>query len=156
MATEIERKFLITTLPENLIGALEPNHILQGYLAVHEDKTEVRIRQFGGQYWQTIKSPGHLSRLEFELLIEEQLFHDLWPLTKGRNLKKNRFNIPYHGKTIELDIYLENLTGLIVAEVEFKSMEECESFLPPDWFDREISGVREYKNFTLASEGLPQ
>ena len=156
MATEIERKYLITSLPENLLGQLAPNNILQGYIAVHEDKTEVRIRKFAGQYWQTIKSPGHLSRLEFELPIEEPLFHDLWPLTKGRNLEKNRYEIPYQNKTIELDIYTKELTGLVVAEVEFKSMDDCNSFIPPDWFDREISGIRAYKNFVLASEGLPQ
>lgn len=156
MATEIERKYLITNLPQNLLDGLKPNNILQGYIAVHADKTEVRIRKFAHQYWQTIKSPGHLSRLEFELPIEEQLFHQLWPLTEGRNLEKNRYNIPYQDNLIELDVYTGELTGLIVAEVEFQSMDDCNSFIPPDWFAREISGVRTYKNFVLASEGLPQ
>ncbi|MEQ8713840.1 MAG: CYTH domain-containing protein [Cyclobacteriaceae bacterium] len=156
MATEIERKYLISTLPENLLAGQIANPILQGYIAVHEDKTEVRIRRFGGQYWQTIKSPGHLSRLEFELPIDEKLFHELWPLTQGRNLEKNRYDIPYLGKTIELDVYTGHLSGLMVAEVEFESIEESNRFTPPDWFGKEISGIRKYKNFILASEGLPQ
>ncbi|MEQ9297212.1 MAG: CYTH domain-containing protein [Cyclobacteriaceae bacterium] len=156
MATEIERKYLITTLPENLLDERKVNPILQGYIAVHEDKTEVRIRRFGGQYWQTIKSPGHLSRLEFELPIDKKLFHELWPLTEGRNLEKSRYNIPYREKVIELDVYSGHLTGLMVAEVEFESMEECDSFTPPVWFGEEISGERKYKNFVLSSEGLPE
>lgn len=156
MAVEIERKYLITTLPNDILQDLPPNYIRQGYIAVHEDKTEVRIRQFGRQFWQTIKSPGHLSRLEFEWQIDEELFRALWPLTTGRNLEKTRYNIPYREKTIELDVYTGHLDGLVVAEVEFTDMEDCEHFVAPEWFDREISGVRAYKNFVLASEGLPQ
>ena len=156
MAIEIERKYLVTSLPDNLLQGLSPHRILQGYIAVHEDKTEVRIRKFDDQYWQTIKSPGHLSRLEFELPIDGSLFHDLWPLTAGRNLEKNRYHIPYQDSTIELDVYAGHLSGLMVAEVEFKNMDECDQFDAPDWFIKEISGHRVYKNFVLASEGLPR
>ncbi len=156
MAIEIEKKYLIRTLPEKLIVDLHPNNILQGYIAVHEDKTEVRIRKFGEDYWQTIKSPGHLSRQEYEWNITQEQFHQLWPLTEGRNLTKNRYLIPYQERKIELDVYAGRLTGLVVAEVEFDSMKECSAFTPPGWFDEEISGVRKYKNFILASEGLPQ
>lgn len=156
MAIEIEKKYLITDLPKGTVEKLTPNNILQGYIAVHEDKTEVRVRKYDDIYWQTIKSPGHLSRQEFEWQITEDQFQQLWPLTSGRNLEKNRFVIPHEDKLIELDVYAGNLEGLIVAEVEFNSMAECESFIAPPWFAKEISGERQFKNFILASEGLPQ
>ncbi len=154
MAIEIERKWLIKNVPEKVLKDIDPIRILQGYIAVHEDKTEVRVRQFGDAYWQTIKSPGHISRQEFELPISKELFEQLYKLTKGRQLIKQRYLVPFGELKIELDEYLEDLTGLWVAEVEFNSLEIANSFVAPDWFAEEISGVSKYKNFTLASKGL--
>jgi adenylate cyclase len=155
MAVEIERKWLIKSVPKDILEKSNPLRILQGYIAVHEDKTEVRVRQFGDAYWQTIKSPGHISRKEFELPISKELFEQLYELTKGRQLIKQRYIVPFGSLKIEIDEYLEDLKGLWVAEVEFNSLELANSFVAPDWFAEEISGVSKYKNFTLASKGLP-
>jgi len=43
---EIERRFLIRSLPENL-DHYPHEDIVQGYLAIAEDGTEVRLRQKG-------------------------------------------------------------------------------------------------------------
>jgi CYTH domain-containing protein len=154
MAIEIERKWLIKSVPKEILDLTNPVKIMQGYIAVHEDKTEVRIRQFGDAYWQTIKSPGHISRQEFEMPISKELFDQLYELTKGRQLIKQRHIVPLGSLTIELDEYMEDLKGLWVAEVEFSSMELANSFTAPTWFAEEISGVSKYKNFVLASKGL--
>lgn len=155
LATEIERKWLLNQAPTDIVAELTPIPIDQGYIAVHDDKTEVRVRKYGTEYWQTIKSPGHISRKEFEIPISQVLYKELFELTNGRNLQKNRFIVPYSSFRIEIDQYLGHLSGLWVAEVEFENLEQCNSFDPPNWFGKEITGQPAYKNYTLASIGLP-
>lgn len=157
MAIEIERKFYVEKLPDQILQGYEAIEIRQGYLAIHEDFTEVRIRSMNNTYWQTVKTAGNqLSRTEIEFTIKKEHFDALWPLTKGRSLSKTRYNIPYNQYLIDLDIYKDNLQGIIVAEVEFTSEEEAKAFIPPDWFTREITGVKAFKNFILATKGKPQ
>lgn len=156
MAIEIERKFYVEKLPDQLLEGYAAIEIRQGYLAIHEDFTEVRIRSMNNTYWQTVKTAGsQLSRTEIEFPLKKELFDELWPLTKGRNLSKTRYNIPYHKFLVDLDVYQESLQGIIVAEVEFTSEEEAKAFTPPDWFSREITGVKAFKNFILATRGKP-
>ena len=56
---EIERKFLVETLPDNC-DRESYEHIVQGYLAITDDGTEVRLRRKGDQYFQTVKGPGDM------------------------------------------------------------------------------------------------
>ena len=73
---EIERKFLVTTLPDDL-DSRPHNEIFQGYLAIGADGSEVRLRRKGAQHYQTIKSAGGLSRAEYEIELTQDQFQ-LW------------------------------------------------------------------------------
>jgi CYTH domain-containing protein len=69
---EIERKFLIDSLPEEIKEELKkssPEEIRQGYIALEEDGVEVRIRQKGDNFYQTIKSGEKGQRKEIEIEI---------------------------------------------------------------------------------------
>lgn len=152
--TEIERKFLVQAEPGDL--AIESRErIAQGYLAVASDGSEVRVRAIGDRFRLTVKSGGGEVRDESEVAISKALFEELWPLTEGRRVTKERLRIPYRGRTIELDIYDGELSGLRVAEVEFGSVEESRDFDPPPWFGPEVTGRGAFKNQTLAREGMP-
>ncbi len=151
---EIERKFIIESLPQNLDKY--PRHeILQGYLAIIEDGTEVRIRQKGQKHYLTVKSGGRLQRDEVEIELTHDQFTRLWPLTIGKRIEKVRYELEHAGNLIELDVYRSSLKGLVTAEVEFQSMEDSESFVPPEWFGREVTQDERYKNKSLAVSGLP-
>ena len=39
---------------------------------------------------------------------------------------------------------------LIMAEVEFGSREAAEAFVPPEWFDEEVTYNKEYHNSYMA------
>ena len=65
---------------------------------------------------------------------------------------KTRYYIPYDKHTIELDIYEGIFKGLIVAEVEFESLDEANLFTPPAWFGEDISNNIEYRNKILATK----
>ncbi len=152
---EIERKFLLRTLPPGLDDA-PAQVIVQGYLALTPEGVEVRVRRKGDQHFLTIKHGGSLSRIEVELPLPAPEFDTLWPLTAGRRLRKTRREWPGpDGLTVEIDLYEDTLAGLQVAEVEFPDEENAHRFQPPDFFGREITGAPEYRNETLTRVGLP-
>jgi len=155
---EIERKFLIKTLPQDL----EQNpysEIEQGYIMVAESGQEIRVRrekiEEEESYYQTIKGIGSTIRQEIEMVLSEEQFQILWPQTEGRRIKKRRYLIPQDGHEIHLDVYKNGLSGHATAEVEFPTVEEMEAFNAPEWFGEDVSTRREYKNQSLALYGLP-
>ena len=151
---EIERKFLVLTLPADL-SRHSSHEIAQGYLALTPEGVEVRVRRKGGKHFLTVKHGPGLSRIEVELPLAAGDFDTLWPLTEGRRLRKTRHEIPWRdGRTVELDVYADRLEGLWVAEVEFDDEASARAFEPPDFFGREITGDPEYRNEKLAREGL--
>ena len=150
---EVERKWLVTKLPD--LTGLKGKEVVQGYIAVTADGTEVRVRQKGDEYFQTIKSDGGLVRGEIEIELTKAQYDDLWPATAGRRLEKTRYEIELDGAKIELDVYKGDLTGLVVAEVEFPSVRESETFSQPAWFGREVTEDKRYKNKNLALNGAP-
>ncbi len=152
---EIERKFLVDEFPSD--GERSPStRIEQGYLAIADDGTEVRIRRRDGAASLTVKAGGGRSRLEEEIVIDAERFARLWPLTEHRRLEKTRYLIPGSGElTIELDVYAGGLGGLMVAEVEFDSEDAADAFQPPEWFGSEVTEDGRFKNQKLACEGAP-
>src|SRR5262245_15219968 len=119
---EIERKFLVDNLPEKL-GQFSRKEILQGYLAITKEGTEVRIRKRANKCSLTVKHGAGKTRTEEDIGISEKQFASLWGLTGNKRVKKLRYCIPYEATTIEVDVYQDWLEGLITAEVEFSSEE---------------------------------
>ncbi len=148
---EIERKFLVKRLPENL--AQYPNdEIEQGYLAIADDGVQVRLRRKGAVRWLTYKRGNRTSREEREIRLSAEQFDALWPATAGRRLTKVRYEVPSGEYMIEIDVYRGRHDGLVVAEVEFDDEKSCASFLPPDWLGEEVSGKSRYSNVALAQD----
>ena len=151
MGQEIERKFLLRQLPPFLERSRSAP-IEQGYLAIEPHGTQVRLRKKGESAFLTVKRGEGTVREEYEIELTAAQFTALWPLTAGRRLIKTRHEIPFAGRTIEIDIYGGSNGGLVVAEVEFESEEAARNFAPPEWFGEEVSGRPEYGNRRLARE----
>ena len=132
---EIERKFLVREPPADL-DLYPVEHIEQGYLAVDENGTELRIRRSGGKAKLTLKQGSGLVRTEEELTLTRARSDRLWPLTEGRRIVKARYRVPHEEATIEVDVYAARHAGLVVAEVEFGSVSKSEAFEPPAWLSR--------------------
>jgi adenylate cyclase len=146
---EIERKFLLTALPEGE-HATEP--IAQGYLAVAPDGVETRIRRRGDAATITVKSGPAMVRVEEEIPIGTERFDALWPLTEGRRVEKVRHYVPLDGGlTAEVDVYGGPLEGLLTAEIEFPSQAAARGFGLPSWLGDEVTGDPAYANQTLAT-----
>ena len=151
---EIERKFLIRSLPPSL-SECRCARIEQGYLDFgDEDEPERRIRKLtegdNTSYFYTEKGKGDLCREEEEYEIPEYSYRNLRELVISAMLEKTRYYLPICGLTAEIDVYGGSLEGLTVAEVEFSSLEEAESFTPPEFFGEEITYDKKYRNKNLA------
>lgn len=144
---EIERKFLIRNLPENLEEF--PSHkIEQGYLCTNP---VVRIRREDDSYILTYKSKGMMSREEYNLPLTKEAYLHLCTKTDGIFIEKTRYIIPEkNGLKIELDIFHGAHEGLILAEVEFPNEEAALAYEPPKWFSQDVTFSSEYHNSYLS------
>lgn len=144
---EIERKFLIHKLPDNL-NAYPFQLLEQAYLCTDP---VVRVRRSDDIYTLTYKSKGLMSRDEYNLPLTAESYEHLKKKADGNIIRKKRFRIPLPDElTIELDLFDTPFEELILAEVEFTSEEQAHSFLPPDWFGEEVTWSTEYHNSTLS------
>ncbi|MCG6192307.1 CYTH domain-containing protein [Leptospira sp. FAT2] len=143
---EIERKFLVLNQEYKKLGS--PEAIVQGYLNSDKNRT-VRVRIQGSRAKITIKSATvGISREEFEYDIP---FDDakimLYDLCEKPIIEKNRYTINYQGSIWEVDEFLGENTGLIVAEIELESPEAL--FNKPEWIGDEVSYDPKYFNSSL-------
>lgn len=144
---EIERKYLIKSLPEHL-EEYPVRVIEQGYLCT---SPVVRIRRGNDRYELTYKSKGLMSREEYNLPLDKASYEHLKLKIDGRLISKKRYMIPLTDTlTIELDIFEDDLAPLILAEVEFPDEESALSFTPPDWFGEDVTFSGKYHNSALS------
>lgn len=148
---EIERKFLVNTLPADL-ESYPHKQFEQAYLCTDP---VVRIRREDDEYFLTYKSGGLLAHAEYNLPLHAQAFAHLLPKADGHRIRKTRYYIPHDQKlTIELDIFDAPFAPLILAEVEFDSVEEANAFVPPAWFGKDVTDDPAYHNNTMSKKEL--
>ena len=144
---EIERKFLIKNLPKNL-DSYQYHDIEQAYLCT---SPVIRIRRQDNEYILTYKSPGMMVRDEYNLPLTKTAYLHLKEKTDGNVISKKRYIIPLeNGLKIELDLFHPPFQELIVAEVEFPSVESANEFDPPSWFAQDVTFNPEYHNSHLS------
>lgn len=144
---EIERKYLIHTLPENL-EQYPFRQIEQGYLST---SPVIRIRKDDHRYELTYKSSGLLARKEYNLPLDKASYEHLKSKVDGHLICKKRYMIPLNTElTIELDVFEGYLTPLMLAEVEFPTEAAAMSFIPPEWFGEDVTFSGEYHNSHLS------
>lgn len=144
---EIERKFLIKKLPDNLTS-YKARKIEQAYLCTDP---VVRVRRDNDDYYLTYKSKGMIVREEYNLPLTKEAYGHLLAKADGNIITKTRYEIPEKDNlTIELDVFEGKFNGLLLAEVEFASEEEALCYIPPEWFGKDVSNSTKYHNSTLS------
>ncbi|MFW6008241.1 MAG: adenylate cyclase [archaeon] len=151
ISKENERKFLVSKIPFNLDNYKSLN-TKQYYISLNP---EIRIRKKNDRYYWEIKGDGTLSRPTKKFNITKEDYKDFKLFKKSNTIIKIRYIIPIENDyEAEIDIYKDYLEGLITVEVEFNSIKEANNFIPPYWFDKEITFNNKYKNKNLAFYGL--
>ena len=148
---EIERKFLVRNIPDNLED-YEKIDMTQGYL---NTDPVVRVRKENDDYVLTYKGSGLLSRSEYNLPLNKESFEHLLKKCDGIIISKSRYKIPLeNGLVAELDIFNGDLDSLVLVEVEFKSVEDANAFIPPSWFGADVTTDNRYHNSYISKYGL--
>ena len=149
---EIERKFLVKELPENL-ASYPHERIEQGYLCTDP---VVRVRKEGDRYTLTYKGRGLMAREEANLPLTGEAYAHLIQKADGRIIAKTRYRIPYLSYTIELDLFeevrIESEEPLVMAEVEFPTVEEANAFVAPAWFAKDVTEDVRYHNSRMSAQ----
>jgi adenylate cyclase len=146
MPNEIERKFLVTGIEWRQTDNVRIN---QGYLCRGKGRT-VRVRLAGKKAFLTIKCiTKGISRPEFEYKIPVADAEQLMKICDGAVVKKIRHAVFYKGFKWEVDKFLGENKGLIIAEIELE--EENQHFERPGWVGQEVTGEPRYANAYLAS-----
>jgi len=146
MGVEIERKFLVADDAWRTLG--EPVLLRQGYLSTDPART-VRVRIEGDQGVLTIKSKSEgASRGEWEYPVPlDEAAELLDRLCERPLVEKYRRRIAHAGFTWEVDEFLGENAGLVVAEIELPS--EDAAFDKPDWIGQEVTADKRYYNANL-------
>lgn len=149
MSQEIERKFLV--LNNNFITkAYDEEKIKQGYLSSNPERT-VRVRLKGESAYLTIKgksSDDGVSRYEWEREIRVSDAEELLLLCEPGLIEKTRYYVLVGDNVFEVDVFVGDNEGLIVAELELA--DESEQFSRPEWLGEEVTGDKKYYNAELA------
>jgi len=146
MNIEIERKFLIKSIPNDRQKII---HIKQYYLSISK-KIVQRLRIFNNN--QAILSfkenCSGLSRYEFEYDIPLNDAKKIIEISNLIFIEKNRHIVDCNNLKWEIDEFLGDNKGLIIAEVELEKEEQ--KIILPNWIDTEVTNERKYYNYNLA------
>ena len=144
---EIERKFRITSLPEDL-DQYKSCKIEQAYVCT---APVIRVRKQDDDYILTYKGGGMLAHPEYNLPLGREGYEHMLSKADGNIITKTRYFIPINdGLTAELDVFEGMFDGLVFVEVEFESLDQATAFTPPEWFGEDVTNDRRYHNSYLS------
>lgn len=148
MPKEIERKFLIEPEAWRKLNKPAGKHYKQGYIP-GSDEVTTRIRVANSKGYLTLKGKTvGISRDEFEYEVPYNDAIEMINSFTNIGTEKIRYEIPIDNVVWEVDEFLGDNAGLIVAEIELKN--EDQTFNIPSWIGQEVTNDSRYFNFHLA------
>ncbi len=146
---EIERKFLVKGSGYRT-EATSRTRIVQGFLNTDPERT-VRVRIKGQEAFLTVKGISNDSgtmRFEWETGIGVEEAEALLQLCEPTIIEKIRYVIPNGNHLFEVDEFLGENQGLVIAEIELEN--ENDPFERPEWLRKEVTGALKYYNSMLS------
>ena len=155
MGTEIERKYLVKKAEwrshkkrlQSQFSNLGKEYY-QGYITT-DNGTTVRVRIVGDTGYITLKSKaiGH-TRLEFEYPIPVKDAREMLTAFCDKPLiEKVRYKINFSNLIWEVDEFMGENEGLIIAEVELEN--EQQQIDIPDWIEREVNDKKYFNSYLV-------
>ena len=149
MSLEIERRFLLKN--DNWKEfTTKKIYIEQGYLSKSLDDWISRIRFIGKDFKIALKK--HIkgfTNFEFEYSIPRS-DGEIIMSNLSNTIKKERFFLDVEKKSWIIDCFKENNYPLEIAEIELSNEEEYLSL--PSFISKEITGLKDYSNFSLSNK----
>lgn len=135
MEIELERTYLVRQLPSE-VNATEPVEIFDIYFPPDNPHPTLRIRKKGNRHEMTKKTclngTDSSQQQEDTITLSEAEFNAL-AQAKGKQLRKHRHTYRDGNVTVDIDVFLDDLAGLVLVDFEFVSVEEKNAFVPPSW-----------------------
>ncbi|AOW21137.1 CYTH domain-containing protein [Urechidicola croceus] len=153
MAVEIERKFLLKN-DSFKSESFKTSYIKQGFLNSNKNRV-VRVRLIDKSGYLTVKGISNeegLTRFEWEKKISKKDAESLLKLCEKGVIEKYRHFIKKGKHTFEVDEFLGDNIGLVIAEIELS--EENEDFDKPKWLGKEVTGIIKYYNSELSKNSF--
>ncbi len=154
MAVEVERKFRVAGAGWR--DAVTRSSLLrQGYLA-QNDTCSVRVRVVDDRAWLNIKGAvlGAV-RPEYEYALPPRDAAEmLHSLRVGPMIEKWRHIVPFAGHDWEVDEFLGDNAGLVIAEIELDAVDEA--IARPPWLGIEVTDDRRFYNSSLVMQPWSQ
>lgn len=143
MEIELERTYLLKYKPEDL-DKCKSVEIFDIYIPKEEHHPVLRIRSRNGEKFEMtkkfpIKGNNSSEQEEHTIVLSEKEFNALTKLD-GKKVRKIRYYYPFGGdQNAEVDIFLDELKGLCLVDFEFKTKEEKENFVAPEFCLAEVT-----------------
>lgn len=138
---ELEKTYLLKYFPED-IKEEQSIEIFDTYIPKSADHSILRIRKKGEIYEITKKQPINSNdsseQQEHTISLSREEFLE-FANVEGKKLHKIRYIYPCGKNTAEIDIYQDDFKGLVFVDFEFKTSEEKNEFLMPDFCLAEIT-----------------
>jgi len=138
---ELELTYLAKELPKEALVSASVE-MLDIYIPASASHPVLRIRKSGDKFEITKKEPlqeGDASRLlETTIPLTAGEYAELAQLP-GKRVEKTRFYYREEGTTYQIDVFRGELSGLILVDVEFDSLEKKASFTPPPWVLKDVT-----------------
>ena len=152
---ERERRYLLDDLPEGLTRASPHVQITDNYITgtrlrlrkVREPQTNKWIVKFTQKFApnaadlsRTIITNTYLTAAEAEVLA----------VFEANEIRKNRYPYEFAGRKFSIDMFLGDLLGLILAETDFVTDEELDSFPTPPFVVEDVTNNKLFTGGNLS------
>ena len=137
---ELEKTFLAKTVPSDL-KECRHKEIIDMYIPKASRHPVIRLRKNGDKYEMTKKEPVEddaSHQEEHTIVLTEEEFNELLKVD-GKKVRKLRYHYPYNGRMAEVDVFQDELLGIIVVDFEFDTIEDKDAFQLPDFCSADIT-----------------
>jgi CYTH domain-containing protein len=133
---ELEKTYLAKKIPENLKNC-KFKEIIDVYIPKDSEHPKLRLRKDGDKFELTKKEPVNNEdashQKEQTIILTEIEFNALNQQLEGKRIRKIRYFYDYNGRIAEFDVFQDKLSGLVVVDFEFATLDEKENFQMPDF-----------------------
>ncbi len=132
---ELELTFLAKEIPAE-IKDTNPIQVKDIYIPDIPEHSHLRLRKKGNKYEITKKHPAAEDDVSIQIentipLTEDE--YNVLSTVSNKSVTKNRYSVPYSNAKMEVDVFTEKLSGLVLIDFEFKTVEEKNNFVVPDF-----------------------
>jgi CYTH domain-containing protein len=147
---ERERRYLLQDLPEGLTRASPHVQITDNYITgtrlrirkVREPRTNKWMVKFTQKF---APNPQDFSRTIITNIYLNALEVETFAMFDANEIRKNRYPFDFEGRGFSVDMFLGDLFGLVLAEVNFETDAELDNFPRPPFA---IADVTDNELFT--------